>query len=64
VFVSDPLSARDGVLIVQLFDAATRSSAFAIFDALHVAAGPTATLTLRSPVHLGFHATFAPASVM
>ena len=47
-------------MICQRFDAATGESAFLVFDAFDVAAGPVAVLPLESPVHLGFHAVFAP----
>ncbi|HXD33095.1 MAG TPA: carotenoid oxygenase family protein [Pyrinomonadaceae bacterium] len=49
----------DGAVICQMFDAAKESSAFALFDASHVARGPVALLRLNDPVHLGFHASFA-----
>lgn len=57
VFVGDPRS-EAGVVICHIFDAAQVRSAFALFDAARVADGPVATLRLRSPMHLGFHATF------
>jgi all-trans-8'-apo-beta-carotenal 15,15'-oxygenase len=49
-----------GAVICQRFDAATGESAFLVFDAFRVAAGPVAVVPLDSPVHLGFHAVFAP----
>jgi all-trans-8'-apo-beta-carotenal 15,15'-oxygenase len=49
-----------GAVICQRFDATTGESAFLVFDALRVAAGPVAVVPLDSPVHLGFHAVFAP----
>ena len=50
-----------GAVICQRFDAAKRQSAFLVFDAFDVAAGPLAVLPLESPLHLGFHAVFARA---
>jgi carotenoid cleavage dioxygenase-like enzyme len=47
-------------VICQRFDAASGESAFLVFDAFDVAAGPVAVLSLDAPVHLGFHAFFAP----
>jgi all-trans-8'-apo-beta-carotenal 15,15'-oxygenase len=49
-----------GAVICQRFDAATGESAFLVFDAFRVDAGPVAVVPLDSPVHLGFHAVFAP----
>ena len=57
VFVDAP---EGGFVICQVFDARRAESAFVIFDAFDVAAGPVATLRLNSPVHLGFHASFRP----
>lgn len=57
-FAPDP--AGGGVVICQRFDAERRESAFLVFDAFDVAAGPVAVLLLEAPVHLGFHAFFAP----
>ena len=57
VFVDAP---GGGFVICQMFDARRAESAFVIFDAFDVAAGPVATLRLDSPVHLGFHASFLP----
>jgi carotenoid cleavage dioxygenase len=50
-----------GAVICQRFDAMTGESAFLVFDAFDVAAGPCAVLPLDAPLHLGFHAVFAPA---
>jgi carotenoid cleavage dioxygenase len=58
IFIADPLGETAGVVICQLFDAERRSSAFVIFDALKVAAGPVATIRLNEPVRQGFHASF------
>lgn len=49
-----------GVVVCQVFDAERESSAFALFDASHVARGPVALLRLKEPIHLGFHASFEP----
>jgi all-trans-8'-apo-beta-carotenal 15,15'-oxygenase len=49
-----------GVVICHVFDAENRSSAFALFDAVRVERGPIALLHLKEPIHLGFHASFAP----
>jgi all-trans-8'-apo-beta-carotenal 15,15'-oxygenase len=58
VFIAAPDDERGGVIICQMFDAKAVESAFAIFDAFDVAAGPVARLHLRAPIHLGFHASF------
>lgn len=50
-----------GAVLCQRFDATTEESAFLVFDAFDVAAGPRAVLPLDAPLHLGFHAVFAPA---
>ncbi|HEX2225353.1 MAG TPA: carotenoid oxygenase family protein [Thermoanaerobaculia bacterium] len=50
-----------GAVICQEFDAVRGESAFLVFDAADVVRGPLARLRLASPVHLGFHAFFAPA---
>jgi all-trans-8'-apo-beta-carotenal 15,15'-oxygenase len=59
VFIGNPDHSRTGVVLCQVFDAQKLRSAFAIFDAFNVNAGPVATLWLKTPVHLGFHASFA-----
>ncbi|HVF44371.1 MAG TPA: carotenoid oxygenase family protein [Pyrinomonadaceae bacterium] len=59
VFVAGP-GGRGGAVVCQIFDARRGSSAFAVFDAFDVAAGPVATLRLDAPIHLGFHASFNP----
>jgi all-trans-8'-apo-beta-carotenal 15,15'-oxygenase len=56
------LSGREaGAVICQVFDAERGESAFAVFNAEDVAAGPQALLWLDSPVPLLFHALFDPA---
>jgi all-trans-8'-apo-beta-carotenal 15,15'-oxygenase len=58
-FAPNP-SGVGGAVICQRFDAATGESAFLVFDAFRVEAGPVAVVPLASPMHLGFHAIFAP----
>jgi len=58
-FAPDP--AGGGAVICQRFDAARNESAFLVFDAFDVASGPRAVLPSESPLHLGFHAIFAPS---
>jgi len=53
---ADPANA--GAVICQRFNGATGESAFLVFDAFDVAAGPVAVLPLDQPLHLGFHALF------
>jgi all-trans-8'-apo-beta-carotenal 15,15'-oxygenase len=55
-----PNPAGGGAVICQRFDAEKGESAFLVFDAFDVAAGPLAVLSLDAPVHLGFHAFFEP----
>lgn len=52
------LEGGGGAVICQRFDAETGESAFLIFDALDVAAGPVAVVRVGGFVHLGFHAMF------
>ncbi|MEM6796616.1 MAG: carotenoid oxygenase family protein [Acidobacteriota bacterium] len=63
VLVPDGDRERAGAVICQQWDTRSGSSAFLIFNAFDVAAGPLATLHLESPLHLGFHATFEPATI-
>jgi carotenoid cleavage dioxygenase-like enzyme len=58
-FAPDPAS-HHGAVICQQFDSTKNESAFLVFDAFHIAAGPRAVLPLETPLHLGFHAMFAP----
>jgi all-trans-8'-apo-beta-carotenal 15,15'-oxygenase len=58
IFIGDPNQSRAGVVLCQVFDAQKLRSAFAIFKAFDIAAGPVAKLWLRAPIHLGFHACF------
>ncbi|HYG62816.1 MAG TPA: carotenoid oxygenase family protein [Thermoanaerobaculia bacterium] len=56
-----PLAGEErGAVLCQRFDAVANESAFLVFDAFGVAAGPRAVLPLESPLHLGFHAVFVP----
>lgn len=59
-FAPDP-HRGGGAVICQRFDAVTGEGAFLVFDAFDVVAGPRAVLPLATPLHLGFHAFFAPA---
>jgi all-trans-8'-apo-beta-carotenal 15,15'-oxygenase len=58
IFIGDSNDQRTGAILCQVFDAASMTSAFAIFDAFHVASGPVAMLHLREPIPLLFHASF------
>lgn len=60
IFIANPRHEMAGVVICEVFEAAQRSSAFAVFDAFNVTAGPIATMRLNEPIHLGFHAVFSP----
>src|SRR5262249_29009475 len=62
-FVAGPQRPRAGVVICPLFDAEPVSTTFALFDAFALARGPIARLRLRTPIHLGFHATFQEQDV-
>jgi all-trans-8'-apo-beta-carotenal 15,15'-oxygenase len=58
VFIADPNNQNTGAIICQIFDAEHMTSAFALFDAFHVAGGPVAMLRLREPLPPLFHASF------
>lgn len=60
VFVADPSDTGNGLIVCHIFDSATPASRFAIFNANDIAGGPISSLTLTSPIHLGFHASFQP----
>jgi all-trans-8'-apo-beta-carotenal 15,15'-oxygenase len=60
IFIADPDHEQVGSIICQIFDAERARSAFVIFDAFKTSRGPIATLWLKEPVHLGFHASFKP----
>jgi carotenoid cleavage dioxygenase-like enzyme len=57
-FVGDPSDPSRGAVICPVFDAGRRATSFAVFDAFAVSRGPVATLRLKAPIHLAFHATF------
>jgi all-trans-8'-apo-beta-carotenal 15,15'-oxygenase len=61
ILIADPQDEESGVVMCQVFDAARVHTAFALFAAGDVARGPVASIYLREPVHLGFHASFIPA---
>jgi carotenoid cleavage dioxygenase-like enzyme len=48
-------------VLCQVFDAERTASAFALFDAFHVAKGPVGLLHMREPLPLLFHASFQRA---
>jgi all-trans-8'-apo-beta-carotenal 15,15'-oxygenase len=58
IFIGDPGDQRTGTIICQVFDTEPMSSAFALFDAFHVADGPVTMLRLREPIPSLFHASF------
>lgn len=62
VFVASPDSSTEGTLICQLIETENGRSSFALFDAGRVSQGPIAEIPLKSPLHFGFHASFAPDS--
>jgi all-trans-8'-apo-beta-carotenal 15,15'-oxygenase len=57
IFIRD-LYSEDGAVICQQFDSDRARSEFLIFNAFNVAAGPVATLRLKEPIYLAFHASF------
>lgn len=59
VFVGDPVSAEQGVVICQLLDAKARKGWFVLFDAFDLSKGPIARLPLRRAIPPCFHASFA-----
>ena len=61
VFIGDPHAPETGVVLCQVFDAERTASAFALFDAFHVARGPVGLLHLREPIPPLFHASFRSA---
>lgn len=60
IFIGNPQDEKAGAIICQVFDAERVRTAFVIFDAFKVCGGPLATIWLKEPVHLGFHASFKP----
>lgn len=61
VFVPQPGREDAGVVICQEVDAAERRGWFLLFDAHRLAGGPLVRIELPEPIHLGFHASYAPA---
>jgi all-trans-8'-apo-beta-carotenal 15,15'-oxygenase len=61
VFIGDPHDPSTGVVLCQVFDAERTASAFALFDAFHVARDPVGLLHIREPLPLLFHASFQRA---
>jgi carotenoid cleavage dioxygenase-like enzyme len=57
-FVADPEHPEGGAVLCPLFDTAREETAFAVFDARHVAAGPRATIWTGTLLPLAFHAAF------
>jgi all-trans-8'-apo-beta-carotenal 15,15'-oxygenase len=60
IYLGDPHS-NEGAVICQEYNAKREESSFLIFDARHVGDGPEATLRLKHPINLGFHASFSPS---
>jgi len=60
LFLPDPAREDAGAILCQSFDAKNRRSTFLLFDAIDLARGPIATLPLQEPIHMGFHASWAP----
>jgi len=60
IFIRNP--SGGGAIICHVFDAENESSTFAVFDAMRVDRGPVASLRLKRPIHLGFHASFEARS--
>jgi all-trans-8'-apo-beta-carotenal 15,15'-oxygenase len=58
VFVPESPGSAEGVVLCHELDVEERRSRFVVLDALDLAGGPIARLTLPGPVHLGFHAAF------
>lgn len=58
VFLPDPTDERRGAVLCQAFDAATNQASLLLFDGHHLTDGPIATLHLRHPITLGFHACY------
>lgn len=60
IYLGHPGAGPDALVIVQEFDAEERRSAFLLFDAYDLAAGPVARLPLSAPLPPLFHASFHP----
>lgn len=61
-FAGNPDEPGAGAVICPLFDALRGETAFAIFQAGEVAAGPVAVLRPGGALHLAFHGMFEPAN--
>jgi all-trans-8'-apo-beta-carotenal 15,15'-oxygenase len=61
VFVPEVPGGERGVVICHELDLERQRSRFVVLDAFDLARGPMASVTLPTPVHLGFHAAFHPA---
>ncbi len=61
-FVPNPALRGQGAVVCQLYRSNTRRSAFAVFDAFNLKAGPVAMLELDSPLHFGFHSSVTHSS--
>lgn len=62
VCICNPTQPNECVVVCQQYNAARDTGGLAFFDGRKVRDGPLATLTLRTPIHFGFHATFAHAT--
>jgi len=61
VFVSKPDEPDAGVIICQEYCLETDACAFIFLDATAIQNGAVARVILKSPFHLGFHASFQPS---
>lgn len=57
-FIGDPRNPDAGTVLCQVFDVEREQSSFLFFDAFNVAAGPVATIRLKTAIRLGFHSCF------
>ncbi len=60
LFLPDPSTPREGVVICPIFDAERVQSSFGVFDARRVSRGPIATLASPHPIPLLFHSSHLP----
>jgi carotenoid cleavage dioxygenase len=58
IFIADPLNRGTGVVMCQIFDAKSHRFSFAFLNGRDVASGPVASIHMKEPIHLGFHASF------
>jgi all-trans-8'-apo-beta-carotenal 15,15'-oxygenase len=63
VFIGNPQSKRQGVVIVEHLNARNDQADFLIFNAFDLKSGPLARLPLRQRLHPGFHASWHPSTV-